>query len=86
MQSYRSTASFQQSASRRLRGSCRLVFHGTSKLLTKLSKLLQVGSPNCKIPKESECEPALATADVVNPCKKHKIKEEAASAVIPVCA
>ena len=63
---------------------CRFVFHGTSKLLTKLSRLLQTESPNCKIPKESECEPALATADVDNPCKKHKIKEEAASAVIPV--
>ena len=41
-------------------------------------------SPNCKIPKESECKPAFSTADVDNPCKKHKIKEEAASAVIPV--
>ena len=63
---------------------CRLVFCGTSKLLIKLSRLLQIESPNCKIPKESECKPVFSTADVDNPCKKHKIKEEAASPVIPV--
>ena len=64
--------------------SCRLVFRGTSKLITKLSRLLQIESPNCKITNESECESTLATADVENPSKKHKNKEEAASAVIPV--
>ena len=35
---------------------CRLVFCGTSKLITKLHSLLQSESPNYKITKGSECE------------------------------
>ena len=35
---------------------CRLVFRGTSKLITKLSRLFQSESPNCKMPKGSECK------------------------------
>ena len=59
---------------------CRLVFLGTSKLITKLFRLLHSESPTCKIPKGSECK-ALKTADVDNPCKKCKIRDEAAISV-----
>ena len=84
MQSYRSRRYSCDLPQDGLEVLCRLAFHGTSKLITKLSRFLQIESSNSKITTESECKPALATADMDNSCKKHKIKKEAASAMIPV--
>ena len=62
---------------------CRLAFHGNSKLVAKLSRLLQSDTSKYKKPTENECEDenTLKTADVENPCKKQKIGEPAATVI-----
>ena len=58
----------------------RLAFRGNSKLVAKLSRLLQSDTSKYKKPMENECEAenTLKTADVENPRKKQKIGEPAA--------
>ena len=61
-----------------------LLLCGASKLIAKLSRLLQLDIANCKIPTGNECE-TIKTADVENSCKNRKIRNEViSSAVISV--
>ena len=68
----------------RLEVPCSLLFCGASKLIAKLSRLLQLDTANCKMPTGNECE-TFKIADVDNSCKNKKIRNEViSSAVISV--